>query len=483
MNSDLLALFRLHFGRDPEEVVTIKAHASNRQIYRLRLAGESVIGVFNPDPRENKAFVGFTRHFASFGLPVPEILCDDLFRGVYLEQDLGDETLMDALNAHRGQDDEVPPAIEALYVKAVQQLPKFQVIAGKTLNYDLCYPTRAYDRKAMLWDMYYFRDSFLRRTGVTWHNSALEQDCERFADFLAQANVEHFMYRDFQARNVMIHHGEPWFIDYQGGHHGPLQYDIASLLYQSRAALPAATRSMILGAYLDALQEYAKVDREEFLRYFYGFVLIRLMQVLGTYGDKGLGEKREYFIKSIPYAVKNLKTFLETTSLPFHLPALSEVFHTIIAMFGKSPPAPGATPLRLKIFSFSYRVGMPTETSEHGGGFVFDCRSLPNPGREAQYCDKTGLDSEVDAYFKQRPQISQFFDHVFALIDQSVENYLARGFASLSVGFGCTGGQHRSVYCAEAVARHVKEKYNIESDVRHYNLERIGLLPEARKSS
>jgi len=274
-----------------------------------------------------------------------------------------------------------------------------------------------------------------------------------------------------------------YFIDYQGGRLGPLQYDMASLLYQSRANVPADARQRLLKLYLEEAQGYAPINREEFLRYFHGFVFIRLMQVLGTYGDKGLGEKREYFLKSIPFAIANLRSLIETTPLPFNMPALTGVFNSLITNYAQDGERTSIHPvLKLNIFSFSYRTGLPRQSTDHGGGFIFDCRCLPNPGRIARYRDQTGLDDEVIAYFRERSELEQFIVHVSSLVDQAIENYIARGFVSLSVGFGCTGGQHRSVYCTEMLAKHVREKFNIEASREHIQL-RLGILGRPGRES
>jgi len=488
MNAALIALFVSRFGEEPHVVAALKPHASNRQIFRLTSANHSAIGIVNAVERENNAFVEFTNHFHSCGLNVPEIYAHDLEHGIYLEQDLGDETLYDILIREREQsvadgNKGFSESVEALYQKVIKQLPRFQIEAGRSLNYDHCYPVSRYDRAAMVWDMRFFRDNFLRRTETEWSHHSLEADFEKFADFLAQAPSDFFMYRDFQSRNIMVQNGEVYFIDYQGGRLGPLQYDMASLLYQSRANVPADARQRLLKLYLDEAQGYAPINREEFLRYFHGFVFIRLMQVLGTYGDKGLGEKREYFLKSIPFAIANLRSLIETTPLPFNMPALTGVFNSLITNYAQDGERTSIHPvLKLNIFSFSYRTGLPRQSTDHGGGFIFDCRCLPNPGRIARYRDQTGLDDEVIAYFRERSELEQFIVHVSSLVDQAIENYIARGFVSLSVGFGCTGGQHRSVYCTEMLAKHVREKFNIEASREHIQL-RLGILGRPGRES
>lgn len=467
----LQELFLKHFGVQAESVDPLRPHASNRRIFRLRGGSHTAIGILNPDFRENQAFIGFTRHFRSKGLAVPEVYLDDLSRGAYLEEDLGDMTLFDALSAARGGSDEIPLEIEAYYRAAVETLPRFQIEAGATLNYDLCYPTKRYDRRAMLWDMHYFRDNFLRRTQVRWTHSLLEKDFNLLADFLEEAGAEYFMYRDFQARNIMLHHGKVHFIDYWEGRRGPLQYDLVSILYQSRALLPTELRQRLMLAYLAQVEKLLPTfNRAHFLKFVYGFVFIRLMQVLGTYAEKGLGEKKEYFIASIPYAIRNLKVLLESPTLPVHVKSLTDVCEQLVSSYGQRDGNPFQERLRVNVYSFSYRHGLPVESAEHGGGFIFDCRCIPNPGRELAYRDLNGLDQPVVEYLDRREEMQRYLASVYSLIDQAVESYLARGFLSLTACFGCTGGQHRSVYSAEKVARHVREKYQVVVETKHLQL-------------
>jgi aminoglycoside/choline kinase family phosphotransferase len=472
MPERLIALFEKTFGEPLEATTALRPHASNRQFYRLRSARRSVIGVLHDNRRENEAFVHFTKHFKSFGLPVPELYATDLTIGAYLEEDLGDTTLLDFLGREQVQPGFVSPVTEALYGRAVELLPRFQIEAGRSVPFQYSHPFRSYNRTAMRWDMHYFRDAFLRRTGIHWNNVLLERDFQTLADFLLQADSNFFMYRDFQARNIMVRNGDLAFIDYQDGRCGPLQWDVVSLLFQSKAALPADVRDRLLNRYLESAAQYVSIDRGAFLRYLHAFVFIRLMQVLGTYGEKGLGEKKEYFMASIPHAIRNLKSLLEINPLPVHLPALTSVCADLVAHFEQGGGAIYAQPLTVKVYSFSYREGMPRDAYEHGGGFVFDCRCLQNPGREPQYRELTGLDRETADYFQARPEVEQFLHHVFGLVQQAVGNYLSRGFVRLAVFFGCTGGQHRSVYAAEHLARQIREVCKLEVEVEHLQLSR-----------
>ena len=333
MHEPLITLYRATFGEDPHSVVPLNAHASNRRMFRLLGSERSVIGIANPNRFENRAFVEFSEHFKNVGLPVPEIYGVDLDLGIYLEEDLGDSTLYDALSAARTESDPFPAAIEQLYVEAVALLTRFQIVAGASLNYDFCHPRRSYDRESMLWDMHFFRESFVRRAGVAFDEARLESDFERLTDFLAGAPTGFFMYRDFQSRNIMVRNGALFFIDYQGGRKGPLQYDVASLLYQAKAKIPAEARRRILEAYLLAASRYAPIDRVRFQEHFYGFVLVRLLQVLGTYGEQGLHLKKPYFVESIPPALRNLRALSGDTPLLGELPEFERIVDVLCEMY------------------------------------------------------------------------------------------------------------------------------------------------------
>lgn len=481
MNPVLRALFTQTFGSEPVLVEPLKAGSSDRQIFRLSVENISAIGVENAVIAENRAFVALTDHFRRANLAVPEIYATDDRCEFILQEDLGNTTLFDLLSLARVKDNKddqsyLPREIEPFYRTALENLARFQIEVGSKFDYSQCYPFPISDREALLWDMRYFRDNFLRRTGASWSHHALETDFERLAEFLLEAEGNYFMYRDFQSRNIMIKNSKPYFIDYQHGRCGQLQYDVASLLYQSRAALPANVRKELLDHYLSVAEKIGDVNRERFLKYYHGFVLLRLMQVLGTYGDKGLGEKRDYFLRSIPFAMENLKTLIQTTPLPLHLPTLLSVLDNLFSSYdherlGSSTPKA----LRVSISSFSYRTGVPRDNYDQNGGFVFDCRCLPNPGREPRYRDRTGLDKDVEGYFILRAEVERFLEHAFALVEQAIENYIARGFMSIAISFGCTGGQHRSVYCCERLKKHLAKRYGIEPEVRHLQLEQ-GLL-------
>ncbi len=462
----LTALFESRFGKPVGRVVPLKGDASARKLFRLTSASRTAIGVLNPDSRENRAFLEFSRHFRKCALPVPEIYAEDLDQGMYLEEDLGDTTLFQLLTTNR-VNDELSSEMVTLYREVVGFLPRFQIEAGRTLNYDVCYPRSSFDKQSMMWDLSYFKYYFLRLAKIPFNEQALEDDFKRFTEFLLAAKRRFFLYRDFQSRNIMVRDGAPCFIDYQGGRRGALQYDVASLLYDAKADLPVDVRDELLGRYLDAAAKLEPIDRTAFLTYYPGFVYIRIMQAMGAYGLRGFYERKHHFLASIPYAIRNLEYLLRTADLPVELPELTQVWRRLVASSSLRQFGTASLKLTVRIQSFSYTDGVPTDEKGHGGGYVFDCRALPNPGRFEQYAKLTGHDDAVAAFLDSEPAVRDFIGHVFALIDQTVENYQQRNFTDLLVAFGCTGGQHRSVFCAERLATHLRERSQVNVEVRH----------------
>ncbi len=482
----LQQLFEQHFHAPVVRVQPLQGElgGSGRRIIRLFGENARAIGILYNVREENVAFIEFSRHFRRHGLPVPEIYADDVGHGTYLEQDLGDTTLFEFLSENRHSDDIAAAVIDA-YRKALAILPRFQVEAGRDLNYRVCYPRSSFDRQSIAWDLNYFKYYFLRLAGIPFNEQALEQDFTRLTKFLLSAPHEYFLYRDFQSRNIMLVEGEPYFVDYQGGRKGALQYDVASLLYDAKADLPPSLRQQLLDYYLDSLTNYLELDRNAFLQHYYAYVYVRIMQALGAYGFRGFYERKPHFLQSVPYALKNIRWLLHNVELPLALPTLTDAFR---AMLGSerlqhisadqektTTPAGGPSPLTVRIFSFSFhRGGVPKDDSGNGGGFVFDGRSLPNPGREERFKALTGKDSPVADYLNQQESVHQYFANVASLVDNSVREYQRRGFESLMVSFGCTGGQHRSVYLAEQLAKHLRAKNGVEVVVRHTELEKMG---------
>jgi aminoglycoside/choline kinase family phosphotransferase len=472
----LKQLFEQYFHLPAETVAPLQGQlgGSGRTIVRLAGGGKTAVGILYSVREENAAFIEFSRHFRRCGLLVPEIYAEDLSRGAYLEEDLGDTTLFEFLSSHRTADAVAPEVVEA-YRKTVAELPRFQVEAGRELNYKVCYPRSSFDRQSIAWDLNYFKYYFLRLAGIPFNEQALEDDFGRLTKFLLTADRDYFLYRDFQARNVMLREGRPYFLDYQGGRKGALQYDIASLLYDGKADLPPELRQQLLEHYLDSLASYIDFDRAAFMERFYAFVYVRILQAMGSYGFRGFYERKTHFLQSVPYALKNLRWLKKNVKLPVALPALLDALDRMASSEKLRNISVPTTPLTVRVFSFSYRQPLPADESGNGGGFVFDARYLPNPGRLERFRQMTGRDSAVIEYLDQQEGVRSFFSHVQALVDSAVANYRERGFSSLMVSFGCTGGQHRSVYMAEHLAEHLRQAGVVNVVLRHVELEKKGL--------
>jgi len=470
----LKILFERHFHAPAERVKPLQGQlgGSGRAILRLSGNGSSAIGILYPVREENVAFLEFSRHFRRHGLPVPQIYAEDLAHGAYLEEDLGDTTLFDFVSKHRSGDVIAPEALEA-YRRVVAVLPRFQVEAGRDLNYKVCYPRASFDRQSISWDLNYFKYYFLRLAGVPFNEQALENDFARLTRFLLAAPHDYFLYRDFQSRNIMLRDGDPFFLDYQGGRKGALQYDIASLLYDGKADLPPQLRQELLDFFLDRLAACISVDRAAFMEHYYAFVYIRIMQALGAYGFRGFYERKAHFLQSVPFALKNLRWLAHNVKLPIALPALMEAFQGMLGSEKLTSLASSADVLTVRIFSFSFHRQVPTDESGNGGGFIFDARGLPNPGREERFKPLTGRDTQVINYLNQQESVHQFLSHVISLVDASVKIYQVRGFKNLMVSFGCTGGQHRSVFLTEQLAKHLRATSGVEVVVRHVELENM----------
>ena len=482
----LSRLFQQYFHLPVERVQPLQGQlgGSGRKIIRLANDQVSAVGVLYDVREENIAFLDFSRHFRKHGLPVPEIFAEDLSHGAYLEEDLGDTTLFEFLSKNRAGCNIAPQAIEA-YRAVVDVLPRFQIEAGRDLNYKVCYPRAVFDEQSIAWDLNYFKYYFLKLAGIPFNEQLLEDDFARLTKFLLTADLNYFLYRDFQSRNVMMRNGQPFFLDYQGGRKGALHYDIASLLYDAKADLPPELRQELLDRYIARLSDFIEVKREAFMRHYYAYVYVRIMQALGAYGFRGFYERKAHFLQSVPYALKNMRWLLQNIELPIALPALMDAFASMVAseklqrlsaatpeMIQSVPPKEGT--LTVRIFSFSYRRGMPKDETGHGGGFVFDARSVPNPGREERFKPLTGKDAPVIDYLNRQEGVHEFLAGVMSLVDASVKEYQRRGFTSLSVSFGCTGGQHRSVYFAERLAERLRSRNGVEVVVRHLELESMG---------
>jgi aminoglycoside/choline kinase family phosphotransferase len=473
-NSQLTQLFTQWAGEAPESFSALPPSGSNRQYFRITGSTKHALGAINHDIKENRAFLEFSKHFKDLGLPVPEIYSIGESEEYYLLEDFGDTTLYHWLSISR-EGDEIPSDIINFYKKSIDQLIRFQVEGGQKIDFSYCYPRHSFDKQSMLWDLHYFKYYFLKLAHIPFDEQLLENDFNAFAEYLQQADCNYFLYRDFQSRNIMVTDNGPAFIDYQGGRRGALQYDLASLLYDAKADLPQNTRHELLQYYISVLKLKIEVDETDFRDFFHGYVFIRIMQAMGTYGFRGFYEKKEHFLKSIPYAIKNMKYLLDNESLPVKLPALMEALKHVTQsekLFNISPPPT----LTVSLNSFSYKRSIPIDYSGHGGGFVFDCRCIHNPGRYPEYREKTGRDPEVIAFFEKEPEMAEFLKNVYAFVDLSVKKYLSRGFKHLMFSFGCTGGQHRSVYCAEKTVRYITQTYPVNAVLKHQEMEISGKL-------
>ena len=470
----LIKLFEDWSGEKARSYVALPLSGSYRRYYRILGREKSAIGTFNADRKENIAFLEMSKHFRGKGLPVPEIYAEELDDNVYLQEDLGDTSLYAFLQGMRTGKD-FPGELRSFYKKTLDTLIRFQVRGGEGFDYSKCYPRSAFDRQSMLWDLHYFKYYFLKLARVPFDEQSLEDDFHKLIDFLLEVDHDYFMYRDFQSRNVMVVDDDPVFIDYQGGRKGALQYDVASLLYDAKANIPDDVRLELLSHYMDKLAEHIEYDRKEFVSHYYGYVLIRMMQAMGAFGFRGFYEKKEHFLQSIPYAIENLKYLLDNVTFKVELPALFMALRNVTESEELINIGRTAAQLTVSVNSFSYKRGIPVDISGNGGGHVFDCRCLHNPGKYPQYKDKTGKDQEVIEFFKKEPDIDGFLDAVYKIVSQSVETYMSRGFKNLMVSFGCTGGRHRSVFCAEELAAYLRSKYDVNIVLKHVEQDMKGM--------
>lgn len=456
----ILGLARKYLGEEPQ-LTALHQSGGHRRYFRATVPERSVIAVAGTDKDENKAFISLAAHFAGKGINVPHVLAVSDDGLSYLLEDLGDTSLFDALASGRASglygDSE-----RRLLEMTVSALPKIQIEGAQGMDWSVCWPLQEFDARTVDFDLNYFKYCFLKNTGVEFDEVRLQDDFDRLKSVLLAEPCETFMYRDFQARNVMLRDGEPWFIDFQGGRKGPVYYDIASFLWQARAKYPTALREHLIDIYIDALRHYREVDAVEFRDRLRHFVLFRCLQTLGAYGFRGLVEQKPHFIASIAPALEQLGS-LVPTGYPY---IDSIAAHLSTGRSGFEVPAD--CPLTVEVQSFSYRQGYPEDRSGNGGGFVFDCRGIHNPGRYEEYKQLTGRDRAVIDFLEADGEMPKFMYSAYKMVDPHVETFIRRGFASLQVSFGCTGGQHRSVYGAEHMAAHIKDKYpGVKVVLRH----------------
>ena len=487
----LSELFTQATGKPAGEQTSLTASGSNRRYSRIWSEDKQVtlIGVEGTSHDENHAFLMMAAHFAGQGLNVPRVLAVSEDEMLYVQEDLGNTLLFDYIAEGR-KTGVFCEREKVMLRKTIRALARFQLKAAENFDFNVCYPQPEFNLRSIRWDLNYFKYCFLKATGLEFQEDKLENEFERLAYILLQQKqMNAFMYRDFQSRNVMVVESqkskvesdrelEPYFIDFQGGRRGPIYYDVASFLWQAKANFHDELRHELIEEYLDELCKYIEVDKQEFYATLRHFVLFRTMQVLGAYGFRGYFEKKPHFLQSIPFAIENLRRLLKDAADDY--PYLIEVLHEMTEM-KQFKEVNVRKPLVVKAYSFSFKKGIPADDSGNGGGFVFDCRAVNNPGKYERYNHYTGMDEPVIKFLEEDGEIFPFLDAAYRLVDASVKRYKDRGFTSLMVSFGCTGGQHRSVYAAEKMAEHINEKFGVEVRLIHreQNVERT--LPEKEK--
>lgn len=470
ITEELKRLYHTYTGTQAEDITELPSSGSNRRYFRI--SGPKVlVGVSGTSSEENSAFIYMARHFREKGLPVPEVYCYSDDKSFYLQEDLGDMLLFNAIE--KGRKSCVFDEGERLLLhKTISLLPAIQFAGAQDFDFSHCYPQPEFNERSILWDLNYFKYCFLKATGMEFQENLLEDDFRKMSDVLLQDVSNTFLYRDFQSRNVMIKDNEPWLIDFQGGRRGPIYYDVASFLWQAKAKYTDDLRNELLADYLEALRNYTTVDETHFFNQLRHFVLFRTLQVLGAYGFRGYFEKKPHFIQSVPFAIDNLRQLLreDYPEYPYLCTILKEL--TRLKQFSDDIQK---RMLEIKIVSFAYKKGIPNDPSGNGGGFIFDCRAINNPGKYERYNHFTGLDEPVIHFLEEDGEITEFLEHAYTMADASVKRYLDRGFTNLMICFGCTGGQHRSVYSAQHLAEHLHAKFGVKIHLVHreQNIEQI----------
>ncbi len=501
MNTEnLLNLYASWSGSLPAKTERIKAAGSNREYYRLTDSkGRTTIGVVGTSREEDHAFIYLSGHFGHRQLPVPRVLAVSDDEMTYIQEDLGRTSLFDAIKGGREADGRYNQHEKELLVRTIRELPNIQIRGARGLDWNNCYPQPEFNEDSVLFDLNYFKYCFLKPTDLDFHELKLEANFRLFAKDLAAEKTDSFMYRDFQARNIMLSEDEkPFFIDYQGGRKGPFYYDLASFLWQASAKYPNKLRRQLIYEYYNSLKNYTEVPSvRHFVERLSLFVLFRTLQVLGAYGFRGYFERKQHFLDSIPPAMQNLRELIKLDVFPYpyminmlkrltELPQFSteeapvrsraDGYRTADSNVFAAHPADGPAtfskydnkgPLVVSVYSFSFHKGIPADPSGNGGGYVFDCRATHNPGRYEPYKKLTGLDEPVIRFLEDDGEIITFLESVYKLADAHVERYIQRGFTSLMFCFGCTGGQHRSVYSAQHLAEHLNRKFGVEVRITH----------------
>lgn len=458
----LISLFAEYTGKENPDIEALPTSGSNRKYYRLQQDNISLIAVSGESIEENKAFIYLANHFLKQGLNVPKVVAVSKDNYFYLQQDLGDTILFNSIRGGRLTGVFSHEEKELLH-KTISKLAEFQVKGSEGLDFSTCYPLPEFNRRSVLWDLNYFKYNFLKTTDLEFSEDKLENDFERIAEFLLKDKSETFMYRDFQSRNVILFGEEPYFIDFQGGRKGPVYYDVASFLWQAKANFSHDLRDELIHTYIDSLKKFQDVDVAEFMENLRHFVLFRTLQVLGAYGFRGYFEKKPHFIQSVPFALNNLRDLLKEKFEEY--PYLDNLLREMVNL--KQFADTQKRELTVRVYSFAYKKGIPNDISGNSGGYVFDCRAINNPGKFERYSNVNGLDEQVIRFLEEDGEILQFLENTYSLVDKHVKRYIERGFTDLMISFGCTGGQHRSVYAAQHVAEHIHKKFGTKATLIH----------------
>ncbi len=468
MNQKIIELFENWAKESIISVEKLPPSGSYREYFRLKSENKTAIATQNFDKKENIAFIELTKHFFAKGFSVPELYATDIDNNIYLQQDLENLSLFDFLTFSRKNSDDFPAEVLEMYQKTIQKLILIQLFGGENLDFSLCYPREAFDKQSIMWDLNYFKYYFLKFSKIPFDEQLLENDFHTFCDFLLKTGQNYFLYRDFQSRNILIFQNEPYFIDYQGGRKGSLFYDLASLLYDSIADIPQKVRNELTEFYIQELQKFISVNKQDFYLYFDGYILIRLLQAMGAFGFRGMYEKKEIFLQSIPFALQTLDNWLKNNQLAIEIPELKR---TLWLLVENENLRISKNVLVVSIQSFSYRKGIPEIENEDKGGFVFDCRCLPNPGRDPELSVFTGKHPKIQEFFEKQIEIQEFLNSVYSLVNQAITNYQKRNKLRLSISFGCTGGKHRSVFCAEKTFSYIKKYFSVSANLKHCEIE------------
>ena len=441
------ALYEETFGKKPEEILPIAGGGGGRRYYRITDREESVVGVVSEDKNETEAFFKLDNYLESSGIKVPKILNATSDHKSYLLDDLGSQPLMGLLGSEEGM---------KLSQNALDCLIEIQTLPEKDWEKLTGFPP--FSERLVRWDLNYFKYDFLKPALVEFDEEKLEDDFDKITESLTTDEmVDGFMYRDFQSRNIMVKDHKLWFIDFQGARKGPLTYDAVSFIWQAKAPFSVEERIELMDYYASCLSAKKKIEKSLIQGQLNIMMIFRTLQVLGAYGFRGLIEKKPHFLESIPLAIGNLSYMMERGFLNKY-PELKRISKRLVE-WNQRRESPEDKELVIRVFSFSYKKGYPEDLTGTGGGFMFDCRAIHNPGRYEEYKTKTGMDIQVIDFLRKTEEADLFLNNSYAIVKPSIERYLKRGFTSLQVGFGCTGGQHRSVYCAEGFVKMIENDF------------------------